>query len=64
MLTVPNKMYYLRLYKLIIEKGSYLLVSEFTPHNSKNGKPIISRRNIKVGEYESYSFYELKPNDL
>lgn len=51
-------------FKLPAEKGGYLLVSEFTPDNEKNVKPIISRRYIKIGESDSYKFYELKPADL
>jgi hypothetical protein len=34
------------------------MVAEFTPEKQSN--PVISRRYIKVGEAEAYSFYEIK----
>jgi hypothetical protein len=38
--------------------GGYLLVAEFTP---ENGKPVLSRRFLKVGEAGAYSYYHLNP---
>ncbi len=38
--------------------GGYLLVAEFVPAG-KDDKPVISRRYIKVGESDSYLFYDL-----
>lgn len=38
--------------------GGYVMVAEFTPEKQSN--PVISRRYIKVGEAEAYSFYEIK----
>jgi len=40
------------------ETGGYVLVAEFTP---KNGTPVVSRRFLKIGKSDSYSFYKLKP---
>ena len=51
-------------FQLPTEKGGYLLVSEFTPSNVENDKPVISMRYLKLGECESYNFYELKHDDL
>lgn len=44
--------------------GGYLLLAEFTPRQTKNASPIISRRFIKVGEMEKYIFYDYKPKPL
>jgi beta-galactosidase len=42
------------------KKGGYLLVTEYT--STKQTKPVISRRYIKVGtQDEKYEYYELKP---
>jgi hypothetical protein len=38
--------------------GGYLLVAEFTP---EIGKPVLSRRFLKVGEAGAYSYYHLDP---
>jgi len=38
--------------------GGYILVSEFTP---ENGNPVISRRFLKIGKANDYSFYQLSP---
>jgi len=35
-----------------------LLVAEFTPDG---GKPVISRRFLKVGQVENYKYYQLSP---
>src|SRR5665648_128929 len=40
------------------ETGGYVLVAEFTP---ENGKPVISRRFLKVGQAASYSYFNLNP---
>ncbi len=40
--------------------GGYVLVAEFTP---ENGKPLLSRRFLKIGEAGNYSFYKLSPFD-
>ena len=40
------------------QTGGYVLVAEFTP---ENGKPVISRRFIKVGKTENYNYYKLDP---
>jgi hypothetical protein len=38
--------------------GGYILVAEFTP---ENGKPVISRRFLKIGEATNYSYFNLNP---
>ncbi len=38
--------------------GGYVLVAEFTP---LNGEKSISRRFIRIGETESYSYYKINP---
>ncbi|MGE5446984.1 MAG: glycoside hydrolase family 2 protein [Bacteroidales bacterium] len=43
--------------KLPEAAGGYLMVAEFTP---EGGTPVISRRFIKVGQAEKYSFFNLK----
>lgn len=40
------------------EAGGYVLVAEFTP---ENGQPVISRRFLKVGLADKYSYYKLNP---
>ena len=50
--------------KLPGQKGGYLLVSEFTPDNWKNNQPLISRRYIKIGDCNTYHFFELEPSVL
>jgi hypothetical protein len=40
------------------EAGGYVLVAEFTP---SIGKPVISRRFLKVGSLPDYSFFNLQP---
>ncbi len=37
--------------------GGYLLIAEFTP---ENGSPVISRRYIRVGKMNEYSFFNLE----
>ena len=41
------------------EAGGYVLVAEFTP---QNGKPVISRRFLKIGRLSNYSFFKLQPS--
>ncbi|HET6557881.1 MAG TPA: hypothetical protein VFG54_11245, partial [Prolixibacteraceae bacterium] len=38
--------------------GGYVLVAEFTP---ENGKAVISRRFLKVGQAASYTYFNLSP---
>jgi hypothetical protein len=38
--------------------GGYLLVSEFTP---ENGKTVVSRRFLKVGDAKEYKYFNLNP---
>ncbi|MDP2115352.1 MAG: hypothetical protein Q8K69_14980, partial [Bacteroidota bacterium] len=40
------------------ETGGYLLVAEFSP---ENGRPVISRRFLKVGQSEKYNYFNLNP---
>jgi hypothetical protein len=40
------------------QSGGYVLVAEYTP---ENGKTVISRRFIKVGKSENYSYFKLDP---
>jgi len=40
------------------EAGGYLLIAEFTP---QNGKPVISRRFLRVGLLTNYDYFNLKP---
>jgi beta-galactosidase len=49
-------------YKLPEKGGGYLLVCAYTKEGNK--EPIICRRYIKVGYFNSYHFYELNPGDL
>lgn len=42
------------------EIGGYLLVAEFTPDN---GKTVISRRFLKVGQAANYSYFNLIPKE-
>jgi len=44
--------------KLPSQTGGYVLVAEFTP---ENGKPVISRRFLKVGKADNYSYFNLNP---
>lgn len=48
--------------KLPEQSGGYLLVTEFVPEGKS--QPVISRRYLKVGNTENYSFYEMKPEEL
>jgi len=41
--------------------GGYLLVTEFTP---ENGKPVLSRRFLKIGQSATYSYFRLNPESL
>jgi hypothetical protein len=43
---------------LPVEAGGYVLVAEFTP---ENGKTVVSRRFLKVGEAKSYKYFNLTP---
>lgn len=38
--------------------GGYVLVAEFT---TENGQPVISRRFLKVGQAEKYSYFKINP---
>jgi len=40
------------------ETGGYVLVAEFTP---ESGKPVISRRFMKIGHAASYSYFDINP---
>lgn len=40
------------------QPGGYVLVAEFTP---ENGKPMISRRFLKVGKVDKYNYFKLDP---
>lgn len=40
------------------QAGGYVLVAEFTP---ENGKKVISRRFLKIGESSSYQYFNLSP---
>jgi len=40
------------------EPGGYLLVAEFTP---ENGKTVVSRRFLKVGQVEKYTYFNFNP---
>jgi beta-galactosidase len=40
------------------EAGGYVLIAEFTP---EGGQPIISRRFLKVGQSEKYSYFNIDP---
>jgi len=44
--------------KLPSQAGGYVLVAEFTP---ENGKSVISRRFLKIGQAASYSYFNLNP---
>ncbi len=44
--------------KLPSQAGGYVLVAEFT---HENGKPVISRRFLKVGKAASYLYFNLNP---
>jgi hypothetical protein len=40
------------------EAGGYTMVAEFTP---ENGRTVISRRFLKVGQSEKYNYFNLNP---
>ncbi len=44
------------------EEGGYVLVSEFTQKNIDRNSPILSRRYLKIGEKETYTYYKINPN--
>ena len=44
--------------KLPKKAGGYLLLAEFFPQGSQGEKPAISRRYLRVGEADSYEFYD------
>jgi len=48
--------------ELPTKSGGYLLVSEFISEGTS--QPVISRRYIKVGKLDSYTFFEMKPTEL
>ena len=41
------------------ESGGYVLVAEFTP---ENGSPVVSRRFLKIGKTNNYSYFNINPN--
>ena len=43
------------------QPGGYLLVAEFTP---ENGKSVVSRRFLRVGQASQYSYFNLVPKPL
>jgi hypothetical protein len=43
------------------DAGGYLLIAEFSDGKAK---PVISRRYIKVGQAETYNYFEMKPQPL
>jgi len=40
------------------EAGGYLLIAEFTP---EGGQPVISRRFLKIGQSDKYSYFSIDP---
>ena len=46
------------------ENGGYLLLAEFKPVGIDTNLPIISRRYIKVGEKDTYAYFEYEPKPL
>ena len=44
--------------------GGYLVLAEFTPELRLKTSPVTSRRYIKVGTEEPYSYYDYKPKPL
>ena len=44
--------------KLPSQAGGYVLVAEFIP---ENGKPVISRRFLKVGQTDNYLYFNINP---
>lgn len=44
------------------QPGGYLLLAEFT--RDGESEPVISRRYIKVGQTEAYSFFDLQPEKI
>jgi hypothetical protein len=43
---------------LPFDAGGYVLIAEFTP---ENGMPVISRRFLKIGQPEKYSYFNVDP---
>lgn len=54
-----GKTYIPSLLKLPEKAGGYLMVAEYYPGN--RAQPVISRRYIKVGHSDIYSFYDINP---
>ncbi len=46
------------------QSGGYLLLSEFTPDRPGKTSPILSRRYIKIGQRDEYTFFTYKPKPL
>ena len=46
------------------KSGGYLVVARFTPDPKGRVSPVLSRRYIKVGEQERYSYFDLTPEPL
>ena len=40
------------------QPGGYILLAEFTP---ENGKPVVSRRFVRIGQAEQYKWFNLQP---
>ncbi len=40
--------------------GGYLMTATFTPDDPRHGKPVVSRRYIKVGDMRNYRFFDMK----
>ena len=55
-ITPYGKTYIPTLLKLPEKSGGYLIVAEYYPDHRTN--PVISRRYIKIGNSDTYSFYE------
>ncbi len=51
-------------FPLPTEKGGYLLLAEFTPNETEQSSPVISRRYINIGRQDEYIYYDLKPKPL
>lgn len=46
------------------KSGGYLILAEYYPSLRENPPPVISRRYIKVGQMDKYTFYDYKPERL
>ncbi len=52
--------------RLLLPEGSggYLVLAEYSPGLSESPSPVLSRRYIKVGEKDKYTFFDYKPEPL